>query len=72
MSSEPSGDQHAKDRRRAVWLSEEQIDEIAERAKELAMQQVYAEVGKSVVRTAMYIIGAGLTALAAYLGWKAP
>lgn len=56
------------ERRRAVWLTDEQIQEIAERAKTLAMQEVYADIGKSVIRVALYILGAAGAALAAWLG----
>jgi hypothetical protein len=52
-------------------LTEEQIDEIAERAAEKAVEKViehfYAEVGKGVVRKAMWIVGIAAVALFAWL-----
>lgn len=43
-------------------LSEEQIEEIAERAAEKAVEkmtnEIYLEVGKGVVKKALYLLGA--------------
>ena len=50
------------ERRKTPVLSEEQIEEIAERAAEKAVEkmtnQIYLEVGKGVVKKALYLIGA--------------
>ena len=50
------------DRRKSPILSEEQIEEIAERAAEKAVEkmtnQIYLEVGKGVVKKALYLLGA--------------
>lgn len=64
------------ERRKSPILSEEQIEEIAERAAEKAVEkmtnQIYLEVGKGVVKKALYmlgalVVGAGLWAKAK--GW---
>jgi hypothetical protein len=51
------------DRRKpSVHLTDEQIDEIAERAAKKAVEQmtnqIYMEVGKGVVKKALYLLGA--------------
>ena len=51
-----------------VYLSEEQLEQIAERAAEKALENFYFEVGKVTIRAALYIIGAGILALGAWLG----
>jgi hypothetical protein len=48
-------------------LSDEQIELIAERAAEKALEKVYASVGKSVVHKILWLVGAAALALAAYL-----
>jgi len=65
------------DRRKpSVQLTDEQIEEIAERAAKKAVEQmtnqIYLEVGKDVVKKALYllgafIVGAGIWAMAK--GW---
>ena len=51
------------DRRKpSVHLTDEQIEEIAERAAKKAVEQmtnqIYMEVGKGVVKKALYLLGA--------------
>ena len=50
------------ERRKSPILSEEQIEEIAGRAAEKAVEkmtnQIYLEVGKGVVKKALYLLGA--------------
>lgn len=53
--------------RRAAVLSEEQIELIAERAATKALERVYAQIGKSVVTKALWMVGAAVLALAAWL-----
>lgn len=48
-------------------LTEEQIEAIAEKAAEKALKKVYEEVGRSTVRFAIWIVGAGLAAVLAWL-----
>lgn len=45
------------ERRASVNLSDEQIESIAERAAEKAIERVYMEIGKSVVRKTLWLIG---------------
>ncbi len=47
-------------------LSEEQIDAIAERAAEKALEKVYAQIGKSVVHKLLWLVGAATLAVLAY------
>ena len=63
-----SDDHDRQNRRRQVWLSEEQLEAIAQRAAERAINKVYTEVGKSTVRAALWVIGAGCAAILAWLG----
>ena len=58
-----------EERRAGPILSAEQIEAIAERAAEKALEKVYSEIGRNVVRKAMFVIGAAILALAAWLGW---
>ena len=51
-------------------LSEEQLDELAERAAERALEKVYTQIGKSIVQKALWIIGAGCLSLFAWLKAK--
>lgn len=50
-----------------IVLTEEQIEQIAERAAERALEKVYASIGRSVVTKMLWAIGATVLALAAYL-----
>lgn len=52
---------------RRSGLSEAQLDAIAERAAEKAIAKVYEEIGRSVVKKALLVIGAGTLAVFAYL-----
>lgn len=74
MSHEPQGWDGQE--RRAPVLSEEQVEQIAERAAAKAMTKltghVYQEIGKGVVSKAMWILGAlatGLYLWAVSKGW---
>lgn len=49
-------------------LTDEQIEIIAERAAEVALNKVYTEVGKSVVKKVMWVVGAGSIALLMWMG----
>lgn len=65
------------DRRKpSVQLTDEQIEEIAERAAKKAVEQmtnqIYLEVGKGVVKKALYLLGAfviGVGLWAKAKGW---
>lgn len=53
---------------REVELTEAQIDAIAERAAEVALEKVYTEVGKSVLKKLAWITGAAVVGLFMWLG----
>jgi hypothetical protein len=58
------------ERRQYVGLSEDDIERIATRAKELALRDIYISVGKSVVSKIMWVLGAAAAAIAAWLQFK--
>jgi len=49
-------------------LSDQEIEEIAERAAEKAVEKFYLEIGKATVKKAMMVIGAGVVFLLIWLG----
>lgn len=51
-------------------LTEAEIEVIAERAAQKALAKVYQEVGKSAVKTVLWVIGSITLTLLAYLGGK--
>lgn len=53
--------------RRADTLTDEQINVIAERAAEKAIAKVYEQIGRSVVKKALFVIGAAVVAVLAWL-----
>jgi hypothetical protein len=54
------------DERREVRLNDEQFEAIAKRAADIARQEFYAAVGKTVVGVVLRYGGAGLGAIAIY------
>jgi hypothetical protein len=44
-------------------LTPQQIEDIAERAAELAIAKVYTQIGQSFVQKALYVIGAVVVAI---------
>lgn len=60
-------DYKGQERRAAPQLSEEQIQLIAERAAEVALERVYTSIGKSVVNKVLWLCGAAALAVAAWL-----
>lgn len=62
------------ERRRTPLLTEDQIEQIAERAAELAVkrvtEQAYAAVGKSIVEKVMWILGVCAVSLFFWLASK--
>ncbi len=50
-----------------VQLTDEQIEAIAERAAEVALNKVYTEVGKSVLKKLAWLTGAAVVGLAMWL-----
>jgi hypothetical protein len=55
------------ERRASPHLTEEQIDAIAERAAERALEKVYTHIGRSVVSKLLWMVGACVLALSAWL-----
>ena len=56
-----------KERRQYVQLSDEQFEAIAERAKEIAKDEIYADIGKGVVKRILWLLGLGGSGIVAYL-----
>ena len=56
--------------RRYVQLSDEDVERIATRAKELALRDIYVAVGKSVLSKVLWVLGAASAALWAWLEFK--
>jgi hypothetical protein len=54
------------ERRQTPHLSQEQIEQIAERAAEVALERVYTQIGKSVVSKFLWLCGAAALAIFAY------
>jgi hypothetical protein len=50
-----------------VQLTDEQIEAIAERAAEVALNKVYTEVGKNVLKKLAWLTGAAVVGLAMWL-----
>lgn len=50
-----------------LQLTDEQIEAIAERAAEVALERVYTEVGKSVIKKLLWLTGAVAVGLAMLL-----
>ena len=56
------------ERRKFAGLTEEEVDYIAEKAAERALEKVYASVGKNVVRRIMWLVGAAALGVIVWLG----
>ena len=52
------------------YLTEADIDRIAERAAERAIEKVYTEIGKSIVSKVFYFVGAVTLAVGAWLSGR--
>lgn len=50
-----------------IELTEAQIDAIAERAAEVALEKVYTEVGKSVLKKLAWLTGVAVVGMAMWL-----
>jgi len=59
-----------QEERRKVDLSDDDIERIATRAKELALRDIYVAVGKSVVAKALWLLGAAAAAVGAWLHFQ--
>ena len=56
-----------QERRNDKWI-EEVIEKAAERGAKMAIEQLYAEIGRSGIRKILLLVGAGLAALLSWLG----
>lgn len=56
------------DRRERVQLTPEQIEEIAKKAVEIALKEIYANVGKSVLTKLAWLAGVIVISLLLWLG----
>lgn len=56
--------------RRKFRLSEEQLDYIIKGVKKQAMDEIYADIGKGVVKRILWLLGFGGAGLTAYLTLK--
>jgi len=65
-------DYQGKDRRNHPVLTDEMIDTIAERAAKRVLDNVYREVGKSLMHKFMWALGVLGVAIAMWLSGKAP
>lgn len=54
-------------REKDVQLTDQQIEEIAERAAKVAFQMVYQEVGKTVLTKLAWLVGAAVVGAAMWL-----
>jgi hypothetical protein len=52
---------------RRIRLSDEQMDSIAEKAAERALAKVYEDVGKSVAKKLLWLLGVGALGIVALL-----
>lgn len=64
---EPTDDKERRSRPR-IELSEDQLEDLARRAAHRALENFYREVGKITMRSVLYILGAAVLSLAAWLG----
>ena len=60
-------DYQGPERRAAYPLTEEQLEAIAERAADRALEKVYASIGKSVIHKILWVLGAAALAAAAWM-----
>lgn len=61
------GDWNGEERRGQHRITEAQFAALVDNAADKVFERVYAEIGKNVVRKALWFVGAGLAALAAWL-----
>lgn len=56
------------ERRAQYSLSDQDVERVALRAKELAMEELYISVGRSVITKGLWFVGLVAAGVAAYLG----
>ena len=67
MALDEDGTYNGPERRKQAHLTEEQIEHIAEKAAEVALERVYTQIGKSVVSKFLWLVGAATLAVLAYV-----
>ena len=60
----------SNEERRIVRLSEEQLEYIIKGVKKQAMDEIYADIGKGVVRRILWVLGLIAAGLLGYLAAK--
>ena len=50
------------------YLTEHDIDEIAEKAAERALEKVYAQIGQNLLKKAAWLVGVAAVGIAMWLG----
>jgi hypothetical protein len=51
-------------------LSEQEKEEIAQRAADIVLTRIQAEIGKVTIRSFLYIVGLAALAILSWLGYK--
>lgn len=59
--------EHTGPEKRTITLSDDDIEKIATRTKELVLEEIYIAVGRSVVSKVLWMLGAAAAAVAAWL-----
>jgi len=67
MADQQQDNYRGPERRAIAHLSDDQINEIAQRAAAVAIEQVYTSIGRSVVQKFLWMVGAGSLAVVAWL-----
>ena len=57
-------------RRKYENLTDDEIKAIANETKRLALEEIYSEIGKGVVKRLLWLFGLGGSGLTAYLTYK--
>ena len=59
---------NTEERRHVLSLSEEQLDEIAQRAANRAFEMIYQEIGRGVIKRLYWGVGVTVVAVLMWLG----
>lgn len=63
-------DYKGQERRKIERLSDEEFYDLAREVKKLALEEIYAEIGKGVVKRVMWLFGLGSSGAIAWLTYK--
>ena len=58
------------ERRKIARLSEEEFHLLAREIKRLALEEIYADIGKGVVKRILWLLGLGSTGAVAWMTYK--